>query len=86
MNEIKTNPETKMLVYSADAINNILGIIDKTFSVSGINQIMSVSAIVNELTHPFKEMELKEFLTKLNLTKLKKIKILSLKSIRNIIS
>ena len=58
----KTNPETKMLVYSTDAINNVLNIIDKTFSVNGINQIMSVSAIVNELTHPFKEMELKDFL------------------------
>lgn len=64
MNTIQENSEKMMVVYSSDAINNILNIIDKTFTFNGINQIMAVSAIVNELTHPYKEMELKEFTDK----------------------
>lgn len=58
-NEITKN-ETQALVYTMDAINSILAIIDRDLNVQGISQIRAVSNIVGILSNPYTQINLQE--------------------------
>ena len=58
------NTEPQALVYSMDAINSILSIIDRDLNVQGISQIRAVSNIVGILSNPYKQIGLQELIDK----------------------
>ena len=58
------NTEPQALVYSMDAINSILAIIDRDLNVQGISQIRAVSNIVGILSNPYKQIGLQELIDK----------------------
>ena len=58
------NTEPQALVYSMDAINSILWIIDRDLNVQGISQIRAVSNIVGILSNPYKQIGLQELIDK----------------------
>lgn len=60
-NNVETNNnEPQVLVYPVEAINNIIGIIDRQLNVQGIAQIRAVSDILGILSNPYKQMGLQE--------------------------
>ena len=54
INNNKGNENVSVVVYSTQAINSVLDIIN-TLDLKGINNIMGISNIVNILTNPYKE-------------------------------
>ena len=54
INNNKGNENIPVVVYSTQAINSVLDIIN-TLDLKGINQVMGISNIVNILTNPYKE-------------------------------
>lgn len=57
------NNEPQVLVYSMDAINNIIAIIDRQLNVQGIAQIRAVSDIIGILSNPYKQLGLQEIVS-----------------------
>lgn len=56
------NNEPQVLVYSVDAINRIISIIDRQLNVQGIAQIRAVSDILGILSNPYKQLGLQEII------------------------
>lgn len=54
INNNNSNENIPVVVYSTQAINSVLDIIN-TLDLKGINQVMRISNIVNILTNPYKE-------------------------------
>ena len=54
INNNNGNENIPVVVYSTQAINSVLDIIN-TLDLKGINQVMGISNIVNILTNPYKE-------------------------------
>ena len=54
INNNNGNENVPVVVYSTQAINSVLDIIN-TLDLKGINQVMGISNIVNILTNPYKE-------------------------------